>query len=59
MPASAVHGDAKPFVYVRRKSGAVEKQTVTLGKRTSDKAQVTQGLKEGDVIFLKKPKDAK
>jgi len=59
VPASAVHGDAKPFVYVRRKSGAAEKQTVALGRRTSEKAQVTQGLKDGDVICLKKPKDAK
>ena len=59
MPASAVHEEAEPCVYVRLKSGASQRQTVTLGKRTADKVQITSGLKPGDIVFTKKPKDAK
>jgi multidrug efflux pump subunit AcrA (membrane-fusion protein) len=59
VPASAVHGNGKPFVYVRQKAGGSEKRPVTIGKRTSAKVQIADGLASGETIFLKKPKDAK
>jgi len=63
VPASAIFADeldeTKTAVYVREKDGSHEKRLVTVGKKTGKKAEILDGLKEGDVVFLEKPKKAK
>ena len=62
VPASAVFTDArdakKACVYVRKKDGSHEKRLVTVGRKTAKQAEILAGLKQGEVVFLSKPKGA-
>src|SRR5262249_13953822 len=59
VPATAVItddlDDDKQFVYLTKKDGKPEKRTVTVGKTSGGKAEITAGLQEGDEILLEKP----
>jgi HlyD family secretion protein len=61
LPAAAVHADdfddGRDFVYLATKSGPTEKRIVSLGQRSGDRVEITQGLKEGDRVLLGKPAD--
>jgi len=63
VPASAVFSDEidedRKFVYLRKKDGGHEKRFVTVGKKTGKKAEIVEGLGEGDVVLLEKPKESK
>ncbi len=45
------------YVYLVVKDGKAKKQAVTVGRRSDDRIEIVQGLKEGDQILLDKPKD--
>jgi len=51
--------DDQHFVYLVGKDGKAVKHPVTVGKKTAAKAEILQGLKEGDEILLEKPAPAK
>jgi multidrug efflux pump subunit AcrA (membrane-fusion protein) len=58
LPAQAVYGDGSDaYVYVAdgRKG---ERRTVTLGRRSPDRVEVTGGLEEGERVSLVPPPDA-
>jgi multidrug efflux pump subunit AcrA (membrane-fusion protein) len=57
VPASAVfeEADGKHYVYRVGADDSRQKAEVTVGKRTDDKAEIVQGLLEGDTILLAKP----
>jgi hypothetical protein len=63
VPAAAVFSDEidedRKFVYLRKKDGGHEKRFVTVGKKTGKKAEIVEGLGEGDVVLLEKPKESK
>ena len=63
VPASAVFSDEldedRKFVYLRKKDGGHEKRFVAVGKKTDKKAEIVEGLGEGDVVLLEKPKESK
>ena len=51
VPASAVVDDAgRPVVFVQRAGETFERRAVTLGARTGDLVQVTEGLKPGERV---------
>jgi hypothetical protein len=62
VPASAVFADEadedQAIVYRLTKDGKPEKRNVTVGKKADRKAEIVEGLQEGDEILLEKP-DAK
>jgi membrane fusion protein, heavy metal efflux system len=54
VPAVAVVDDAgRPIVFVQREGETFERRAVTLGPRTGDLVQVTEGLKPGDRVVTK------
>lgn len=61
VPLSAVftEADGIDYVYVAVDEGQSEKRPVKLGKRTSDKGEVLEGLKAGEKILLQKPAGTK
>jgi multidrug efflux pump subunit AcrA (membrane-fusion protein) len=60
VPSKAVLADPadpkKRCVYVRKADGAGEKRTVTVGRTSDGMTEIRQGVKEGEVVFLKAPK---
>lgn len=63
VPASAVFSeeldDDQHYVLRVGKDGKPSKQTVQVGKRVDRKAEILEGLKEGDEILLDKPGEKK
>jgi membrane fusion protein, heavy metal efflux system len=54
VPASAVVDDAgRPIVFVQREGETFERRAVTLGPRSGDVVQITEGLKPGDRVVTK------
>lgn len=54
IPAAAVVDDAgRPIVFVQTGGEAFERRAVTLGARTGDVIQVTDGVKEGDRVVTR------
>jgi membrane fusion protein, heavy metal efflux system len=51
VPAAAIVDDAgRPIVFVQREGETFERRAVTLGARTGDLVQVTEGLKAGERV---------
>lgn len=54
VPAAAVVDDAgRPIVFVQREGETFERRAVTLGARTADLVQITEGVKPGDRVVTK------
>jgi RND family efflux transporter MFP subunit len=54
VPAAAIVDDAgRPIVFVQREGETFERRAVTLGVRTGDLVQVTEGLKAGERVVSK------
>jgi membrane fusion protein, heavy metal efflux system len=54
VPAAAVVDDAgRPIVFVQRGGETFERRPVTLGARTGDLVQITEGVKPGDRVVTK------
>jgi RND family efflux transporter MFP subunit len=54
VPAAAVVDDAgRPIVFVQREGETFERRAVTLGPRTGDLVQITEGVKPGDRVVTK------
>jgi RND family efflux transporter MFP subunit len=54
VPAAAVVDDAgRPIVFVQREGETFERRAVTLGPRSGDLVQVTEGVKPGDRVVTK------
>ena len=62
-PAASVFTDEldedSHHVWLSGKDGKPEKRVVRVGKKTGDKVEILDGLKEGDDILQEKPKPAK
>jgi len=54
IPLQAVHlsGESKGSVLIVNGSGRIERRDVTLGIQTADKAEIVDGLREGDEVVL-------
>jgi RND family efflux transporter MFP subunit len=54
VPAAAIVDDAgRPIVFVQREGETFERRPVTLGPRTGDLVQITEGVKIGDRVVTK------
>jgi len=54
VPAAAVVDDAgRPIVFVQREGETFERRAVTLGARSGDLIQITEGVKSGDRVVTK------
>jgi cobalt-zinc-cadmium efflux system membrane fusion protein len=54
VPAAAIVDDAgRPIVFLQRKGETFERRAVTLGPRSGDLVQITEGLKPGDRVVTK------
>lgn len=54
VPAAAIVDDAgRPIVFVQRDGETFERRAVTLGPRSRDVVQITEGLKAGDRVVIK------
>jgi membrane fusion protein, heavy metal efflux system len=54
VPAAAIVDDAgRPIVFVQREGETFERRAVTLGPRSGDLVQVTEGIKPGDRVVTK------
>lgn len=54
VPAAAVVDDAgRPIVFVQREGETFERRAVTLGARTGDLVQITEGVKKGERVVTK------
>ena len=54
VPAAAVVDDAgRPIVFVQREGETFERRAVTLGLRSGDLVQITEGVKPGDRVVTK------
>jgi RND family efflux transporter MFP subunit len=54
VPAAAVVDDAgRPIVFVQREGETFERRAVTLGPRSGDLVQITDGVKPGDRVVTK------
>ena len=54
VPAAAVVDDAgRPIVFVQREGETFERRAVTLGPRSGDVMQITEGVKPGDRVVTK------
>jgi membrane fusion protein, heavy metal efflux system len=54
VPAAAIVDDAgRPIVFVQREGETFERRPVTLGPRSGDVVQITEGLKPGDRVVTK------
>ena len=56
VPAAAVQGDAKERYVWLKTPGQPQKRVVKTGKTHGGKTEITEGLAEGDEVFLQKPK---
>jgi HlyD family secretion protein len=55
VPAEAVFGEeGQHFVYVQKRSGH-EKRPVRVGVTSAESAEIKEGLKEGELIYLEEP----
>jgi len=52
VPVQALGGGDKPAVFVVNKDGVIEQRAVTVGLQTPDKAEITEGLTEGDLVIV-------
>jgi len=63
VPTSAVHtdqlDDQKHYVILVDENGKQQKQSVTTGRKTSDKFEIVDGLVAGDKVVKEYPKDKK
>lgn len=54
VPATAIVDDAgRPIVFVQREGETFERRAVTLGPRSGDLVQITEGVKPGDRVVTK------
>lgn len=54
VPAAAIVDDAgRPIVFVQREGETFERRAVTLGPRSGDLVQITEGVKPGDRVVTK------
>lgn len=54
VPAAAIVDDAgRPIVFVQREGETFERRAVTLGPRSGDVVQITEGVKAGDRVVTK------
>ena len=54
VPAAAIVDDAgRPIVFVQREGETFERRAVTLGPRSGDVVQITEGLKPGERVVTK------
>jgi multidrug efflux pump subunit AcrA (membrane-fusion protein) len=54
VPATAIVDDAgRPIVFVQREGETFERRAVTLGPRSGDVVQVTEGLEPGDRVVTR------
>jgi membrane fusion protein, heavy metal efflux system len=54
VPAAAIVDDAgRPIVFVQREGEMFERRAVTLGPRSGDLVQITEGVKSGDRVVTK------
>ena len=54
VPAAAIVDDAgRPIVFVQREGERLERRAVTLGPRSGDVVQITEGVKPGDRVVTK------
>ena len=54
VPATAIVDDAgRPIVFVQREGETFERRAVTLGPRSGDVVQITEGLKPGERVVTK------
>jgi multidrug efflux pump subunit AcrA (membrane-fusion protein) len=54
VPAAAIVDDAgRPIVFVQRGGETFERRAVTLGPRSRDLVQITEGIKPGDRVVTK------
>jgi RND family efflux transporter MFP subunit len=54
IPAAAIVDDAgRPIVFVQREGETFERRAVTLGPRSGDLVQITEGVKPGDRVVTK------
>jgi membrane fusion protein, heavy metal efflux system len=54
VPAAAIVDDAgRPIVFVQREGETFERRAVTLGPRSGDVVQITEGVKTGDRVVTK------
>jgi len=54
VPAAAIVDDAgRPIVFVQREGESFERRAVTLGPRSGDLVQITEGVKAGDRVVTK------
>jgi membrane fusion protein, heavy metal efflux system len=54
VPAAAIVDDAgRPIVFVQREGETFERRAVTLGPRSGDLVQITEGVKTGDRVVTK------
>jgi multidrug efflux pump subunit AcrA (membrane-fusion protein) len=54
VPAAAVVDDAgRPIVFVQREGETFERRAVTLGPRSGELVQITEGIKPGDRVVTK------
>jgi len=49
---AVVQGDSQSYVLALDKDNRVQKKIVTLGVQGADRAEITSGLKEGDVVIV-------
>jgi RND family efflux transporter MFP subunit len=52
IPVQAVSPGDTPTVFVLNPQGVIEQRQVTIGMETPDKAQITKGLAEGDLVIV-------
>ena len=54
VPAAAIVDDAgRPIVFVQREGETFERRAVTLGPRSGDRVQITEGVEAGDRVVTK------
>ncbi len=62
VPPKAVFADDwdvnKQYVWLYREGAKPRRQTVILGRKTDEKAEILEGIEAGDEILLKAPEDA-
>jgi multidrug efflux pump subunit AcrA (membrane-fusion protein) len=54
VPAAAIVDDAgRPIVFVQREGETFERRAVTLGTRSGDLVQITDGIRTGDRVVTR------
>ena len=52
IPVQALSSGSNPTVFVLNPQGVIEQRQVTVGLETPDKAQITKGIAEGDLVIV-------